>query len=261
MTNTTGAERRAAGSDVWSTLRGIDDPAAVQASVEAFEQALGPLGSFVIDFALGEVWSRPGLSRRDRSLVTLSVLATINQQNQLHGHVQGAIRHGLTPAEIQEICLQLAAYAGFPRAIDVMTTVRAAIQEMEGIEAPSLAPAAPMDDEARDAAVADVAGTLFDGSSTAGLEAPLGDFSTAAIRFALGEIWARPQMARRDRSLVVCASLAAQNRPDELQIHMTGARRHGASRAELEELLVMICVYAGFPSAVQGFRALRAALD
>ena len=69
----------------------------------ATEARLGPLGSFVIDFALGEIWTRPGLSRRDRSLIVVTILATLNQLNQLRSHVQGGVHHGLTRTEIEEI--------------------------------------------------------------------------------------------------------------------------------------------------------------
>ena len=132
MPKKTHADRRAAGMDVQRTLRGGDiDGVAVAAATEA---RLGPLGSFVIDFALGEIWTRPGLSRRDRSLVVISILATLNQLNQLKVHVQGGVNHGLSRTEIEEIFVQLGGYAGFPRAIDAMTTARQAIAELQGVE-------------------------------------------------------------------------------------------------------------------------------
>jgi 4-carboxymuconolactone decarboxylase len=112
MAKKTHAERRAAGLEVQSTLRGGGgDPEAVAAAMEA---RLGPLGSFVIDFALGDVWTRTGLPRRERSLVVLSILTTLNQLNQLRAHVRGGVNHGLTRTEIEEVFVQLAAYAGFP---------------------------------------------------------------------------------------------------------------------------------------------------
>jgi 4-carboxymuconolactone decarboxylase len=258
MTKKTGAERRAAGQDVWSTLRGEPRDGGPSKGIAALESSLGALGSFVVDFALGEVWSRPGLSRRDRSLITISVLATLNQLNQLRGHVQGGIRHGLTRTEIEETCLQLAAYAGFPRAIDAMNTVREALAEMGAAAASGAASAAiGLDDDQRDAAAAAVATTLFKDQPVSFEEQPLGPFRETAGRFVMGEVWAREALSRRDRSIVVCASLAAQDMPSELRFHLRGARNHGVTGDELEELMAMICVYAGFPRGVQGFHALR----
>ena len=104
MARKTQAERRAAGKDVQRTLRGGDAGVSVDADAiaAATEARLGPLGSFVLDFALGDIWSRPGLSRRDRSLIVVTILTTLNQLTQLRSHVQGAIHHGLTQTEIAE---------------------------------------------------------------------------------------------------------------------------------------------------------------
>ncbi|MGI9614968.1 MAG: carboxymuconolactone decarboxylase family protein, partial [Acidimicrobiales bacterium] len=105
MAEQTPAARREAGKDVLSSLRGGGVDADAIAS--ATEDRLGPLGSFVVDFALGDVWTRPGLTRRDRSLIVVSMLATLNQLNQLRAHVQGAINHGLTRTEVEEVMVQL----------------------------------------------------------------------------------------------------------------------------------------------------------
>ena len=148
MPRKTHAQRRAAGEDVLATLRGGNiDTAAAAASMET---QLGPIGSLVVDFCLSEIWTRPGLSRRDRSLVVITVLATLNQLNQLRSHVQGGVNHGLTRTEVEEICVQLTAYAGFPRAIDAMNTARGAIAELEQVTVDKLTsePAVPVDDDA-----------------------------------------------------------------------------------------------------------------
>ena len=186
MAKKTHAERRAAGKDALSIFRGAGtDPDQAAAETEA---RLGPLGSFVVDFAFGDVWSRPGLSRRDRSLVVVSILSTLNQLNQLSGHVKGAINHGLTRTEVEEIMVQLGGYAGFPRAIDAMTTARAAMAELEGVEvlAPS-PPATPKDDEQRSADAREVMGRLSVGQPPGGAGVDMGSFTGTAGRFAVRE--------------------------------------------------------------------------
>jgi 4-carboxymuconolactone decarboxylase len=67
-------------------------------------------------YAWGEVWSRPGLDRRTRSCIALAVLATLAHDEELAMHVRGALRNGLDPAEIEEVLLQVAVYAGVPAA-------------------------------------------------------------------------------------------------------------------------------------------------
>jgi 4-carboxymuconolactone decarboxylase len=256
MAKMTHAERREAGKDVQGTLRGggIDTEAAAAAT----EARLGPLGSFVVDFALGDVWSRPGLPRRDRSLIVITILATLNQLNQLRSHVQGGINHGLTRTEIEEVFVQLGGYAGFPRAIDAMTTAHAALAEMQGVDRlePS-PPAERKDDDRRSADAREVMGRLSQNQPPGGVGVDMGSFAATAGRFAFGELWARDQLTRRERSLVVCATLTTQDKPTELGFHLQGALNHGATIEELEELMITVIAYVGFPTAVGGFRVLR----
>jgi 4-carboxymuconolactone decarboxylase len=67
-------------------------------------------------YAWGEIWSRPGLSRAERSMITLTALAVLRQEQELAMHVRAALRNGLSPGQIQEVLLQVAVYAGVPAA-------------------------------------------------------------------------------------------------------------------------------------------------
>jgi len=71
---------------------------------------------FITRYAWGEVWNRPGLSRPERSMITLAVLAALGRDEELALHVRAALRNGLTPADIREVLLHVAVYAGVPAA-------------------------------------------------------------------------------------------------------------------------------------------------
>jgi 4-carboxymuconolactone decarboxylase len=75
-----------------------------------------PFQDFITRYAWGEIWSRPGLSRAERSIITLAVLAALQHENELATHVKAALRNGLTPEQISEVLLQVAVYAGVPTA-------------------------------------------------------------------------------------------------------------------------------------------------
>jgi 4-carboxymuconolactone decarboxylase len=75
-----------------------------------------PFQDFITRYAWGDIWSRPGLDRADRSMITLAILATLRQEQELALHVRAALRNGLTPSQIQEVLLQVAVYAGVPAA-------------------------------------------------------------------------------------------------------------------------------------------------
>ena len=93
----------------------------------------------------------------------------------------------------------------------------------------------------------------------AGIVAGLGDVGTLAFDFAFGEVWARPQLSRRDRSLVVVAVLGWLGAGQELAFHVPAALNHGLTREEVTEIMVQLTIYAGFPRAVEGMRAAREA--
>jgi 4-carboxymuconolactone decarboxylase len=87
------------------------------------DRAIASTTDFTADFqdyitrcAWGDVWARPGLDRQTRSTITLAVLAALGHEEELAIHVRAALRIGLTPAQIKEILLQIAVYAGVPAA-------------------------------------------------------------------------------------------------------------------------------------------------
>jgi len=71
---------------------------------------------FITRYAWGELWARPGLSRPQRSMVTVALLAALGRHEELPMHIRAAIRNGMTTAEISEVLLHVAVYAGVPAA-------------------------------------------------------------------------------------------------------------------------------------------------
>ena len=89
-----------------------------------------PLMDYRTRAGWGEVWSRDGLDRRARSLVTLGVLVALRAHDELAVHVRGAIRNGLSPAEISEVLLHTAVYAGMPAALTALRVAERALVEI-----------------------------------------------------------------------------------------------------------------------------------
>jgi 4-carboxymuconolactone decarboxylase len=83
---------------------------------------------FITRYAWGEVWNRPGLSRPERSMITLAVLAALGRDEELALHVRAAIRNGLTAADIGEVLLHVAVYAGVPAANRAFAVAARAMQ-------------------------------------------------------------------------------------------------------------------------------------
>ncbi len=87
----------------------------------------------------GTVWSRPGLSLRDRSLIEIGILTALNYPTELRTHIVGAIHNGVTPEEVKEVLLQTIAHCGFPAAVGGMKVAREVLQNFEANENPQLA--------------------------------------------------------------------------------------------------------------------------
>jgi 4-carboxymuconolactone decarboxylase len=82
---------------------------------------------FITRYAWGELWNRPGLSRPERSMITLAMLAALGRDEELALHVKAGIRNGLTPTDIREVLLQVAVYAGVPAANRAFTIAAQAL--------------------------------------------------------------------------------------------------------------------------------------
>jgi len=97
----------------------------VDRAVAATTPFTEPFQDLITRYAWGEIWSRPGLSRAERSLITLSVLAALQHEQELGMHVKAALRNGLTPEQIQEV----AVYAGVPVANRAFRVAQRALAE------------------------------------------------------------------------------------------------------------------------------------
>jgi 4-carboxymuconolactone decarboxylase len=98
------------------------------AQMNGFNQ---PLQELVTQYCWGALWGREGFSKRDRSVVNLAIIATLNRSHELKAHIRGAINNGLSKDEIAEILLQVGVYAGIPAAVDSFRTANETLAEME----------------------------------------------------------------------------------------------------------------------------------
>ena len=89
-----------------------------------------PIQELVTQYCWGEVWNRPGLDRRTRSLLNLAMLTALNRPHEVRLHDRGAINNGVTKEEITEVFLQAAIYCGVPAAIDSIRVAREVFKEM-----------------------------------------------------------------------------------------------------------------------------------
>jgi 4-carboxymuconolactone decarboxylase len=263
-TNRTHEERRAAAAGVLSRFRAGDVD--VERWFASIEGRRGALGSFAVDFVMGELWTRPQLSPRDRSLIVIAFLVTMGNELELTQHTEIGVNHGLTRDEVDEILLTVAVYAGWPIVMTASRVVESVYCKIDGTERqPPKQPAARKTDEERRSDAASVLHTMSGGATDAdptavrdAQVARLGDIGELGYDWCFGEVWPRGELSRRDRSLVVVAVLAFLAKEPELALHVAAAVQHGATREELREVMVTLVIYGGFPRAVDARRVAEA---
>ena len=104
----------------------------VDGAIAAADDFNRPMQELVTEYCWGKIWGRPGLDRRTRSFLNLAMITALNRPHELKLHVKGAIRNGVSKAEIAEVFLQAAVYCGVPAAIDSFRVAREAFKEMDG---------------------------------------------------------------------------------------------------------------------------------
>ncbi|MEK6347732.1 MAG: carboxymuconolactone decarboxylase family protein [Burkholderia sp.] len=191
---------------------------------------------------LDGLWQRPGLSPRDRAIVTVAVLIARNQATELRNQAPLALDRGVHPAELSEILSHLAFYAGWGNATAaagvIADTFRARgidAAHLPGVDAPPL----PLD-EAAERQRAQAVDALF-GATAPGVV----QYTTDAL---FNDLWLRPGLAPRDRSLVTVAALVANGQVAQIPYHLNRALDNGLSRDEAAEMLTQLAFYAGWPN-------------
>jgi 4-carboxymuconolactone decarboxylase len=200
------------------------------------------LEHYTQDLVLGELWQRPGLSPRDRSIVTLSVLVAKNQAHELPFYLKRALDSGVKPGEIAELITHLAFYSGWANATAADAAARAVFAERK-IDDAQLPPATPAPlalDEKKEAARAKNVEENF-GKTAPGVV----QYTTDAL---FRDLWLRPGLAPRDRSLVTVSALVAAGQTAQITYHLNRAMDNGLTEQQASESLTQLAFYAGWPN-------------
>lgn len=89
-----------------------------------------PLQELVTQYCWGEIWGRPGLDRKTRSMINLAMISALNRPHEVKMHIKGALHNGLTKQEIQEVFLQVAIYCGVPAGVDSFRIAKEVFREL-----------------------------------------------------------------------------------------------------------------------------------
>jgi 4-carboxymuconolactone decarboxylase len=200
------------------------------------------LEHYTQDLLLGEVWKRPGLSPRDRSIVTVAVLIARNQPPELPFYLNRALDNGVKPGEIAEIITHLAFYSGWPNAMAAVNAAKPVFAERQ-VKADQL-PQARVELLALDKDAETRRAT--------GVEQNFGKVAPGVVQYTTDalfrDLWLRPGLAPRDRSMVTVGALVASGQTAQITYHLNRAMDNGLTREQAAEMLTQLAFYAGWPN-------------
>lgn len=202
-----------------------------------------------------DVWKRPGLSARDRSVVTVAAVIARNQADAMRGEFSRALDNGVKPSELSEIITHLAFYSGWNNA---MSAVAAAhdVYAARGIQASALAPANDKPLPLNEVAEAQRA-TMVEGS--------FGKVSPGVVKYTTEtlflDLWLRPALAPRDRSLVTFSALTAAGQVAQIPYHLGRAMDNGLTQEEAGEALTQLAFYAGWPNVFSALPVVKGVFE
>lgn len=191
---------------------------------------------------LGDIWKRPDLSPRDRSVVTLAALIARQQTAELPFQLELALQNGVKAGEISEIVTHLAFYSGWGNAVAAANII-APVFAAHGIGSAQL----PRADDALlplDAAAENARATQV-GANFGAVAPGVVQYTTDAL---FRDLWLRPALAPRDRSLVTVSALVASGQVAQIPYHLNRAMDNGLTQAQASEVLTQLAFYAGWPN-------------
>lgn len=255
-----GTGRYARGLEILEATFGVDAPSYV-ARLEAIDP---DMARWTVEVAFGEVLARPRLDLKMRQIALIAMLATVgNRVEAFQLHLRAALLAGVTRAQIVEVLIQLAMYAGFPTALNAVSAARELLENPpEPAPAPTQKAEIPKG-ETRAVRHARGAAILAKASATSG-EAVVRSFDDLApdigamiLEHGYGDIFCRTAIDLKTRELTACAAVAGRGSKameTPLRVHVNAALTAGASRAEIVETLLNVMPYTGFPNIQQALR-------
>ncbi|CAI3788436.1 hypothetical protein AHFPHNDE_02112 [Pseudomonas sp. MM227] len=206
--------------------------------------AVPAFARYTQEVLLEEIWQRPQLLPRDRSIVTVAALIARHQPAEMVRQFNLALENGVTPAELGEVITHLAFYSGWGNAT-LAASIAKEVFETRGIAPTALADVKgdllPVDEafeEMRVAAVEQMIGPAFDA---------LAGYTTSVL---FHDLWLRPGLTPRDRSLVTVAALVAVGQAAQIPFHVNKAMDNGLTQIQAAEIITHLAFYAGWPNAM-----------
>jgi 4-carboxymuconolactone decarboxylase len=247
----------------WKKLKEIDGDAGEKV-INGLKDISPDLGKFIIEYAFGDIYTRDGLDLKSKEIaVVASLTAMGTAQPQLKVHINGALNTGSTINEVKEVILQMAVYSGFPGCINGMNALKEVLKERQehGIkdETGKIATDTTQTDRLK---LGEQELSKLDSLQVGRLKNAYNDFFPELVKltleFGYADIFSRDNLDPKHRQIATIAALTALgNAQPQLKFHINAGLNIGLTVENVKEIMLLMSVYAGFPSAVNGTNILK----
>jgi 4-carboxymuconolactone decarboxylase len=215
------------------------------------------MGKFIVEFAYGDIYSRPDLDLQSRQISTIAALTAMGTaNNQLKFHIGAALNIGITPREIIEVMYLTVVFTGFPSSLNAIYTA-GEIFKARGVSVEKEAAPAGTRRERGLQALSQTSGTTGK-AVIEGLASIAPEMSEFILDFSYGDVISRKVLSPKWKEYsMISAAVAKGNMIPQLKVHLRGALNVGCSQKEIIEVIMQMVVYAGFPAALNGLYAAR----
>lgn len=251
----------------WAKLQEIDGEAGEKV-IESLKDISPDLGTFIIEYAFGDIYTREELDLKSKEIAVVAALTAMgNAQPQLKVHINGALNTGSSINELKEVILQMSVYSGFPSAINGMNALKEVLQERQdyGIK----------DEVGKTASNTQTIDRLklgeqelskLDSLQANRLRNAYNDFSPELVKltleFGYADIFSRDNLSEQYRQIATISALTALGTAQpQLKFHINAGLNIGLTETEIKEIMLLMTVYAGFPSAINGVNILKKVIN
>jgi 4-carboxymuconolactone decarboxylase len=228
---------------------------------------LPDLGTYIIEYAFGDIYSRNVLDLKSKEIAVVAALAAMgNTQPQLKVHINGALNTGCSVNEVKEVILQMSVYSGFPSCIGAINTLKEVLQERQkqGIKDKIGKTPTKLEQTSR-LKTGEQELSKLDSHQIDRLRSAYDSFFPDLVKFTLeyayGDIFSRDNLNEKHRQIATISALTALGTAQpQLKFHINAGLNIGLTAIEIKEIMLLMTVYAGFPSAINGTNALKEVL-
>lgn len=247
----------------WEKLKEIDGEAGEKV-INGLKDISPDLGKFIIEYSFGDIYTRDGLDLKSKEIAVIAALTAMGTaQPQLKVHINGALNTGSSINEVKEVILQMAVYSGFPSCINGMNALKEVLKERQehGIK-DSIGTTATDTTQTDRLKLGEQELSKLDSLQAERLRNAYNDFSPELVKlmleFGYADIFSRDNLDVKHRQIATIAALTALgNAQPQLKFHINAGLNIGLTVENIREIMLLMTVYAGFPSAINGTNILK----